>query len=49
MHKTEINKTEIANNQTSESEPIVRAKVNELEKLVQFDTYEEINVCGQKV
>ena len=31
MHETEINKSEIANTQMSESEPIVRAKVNELE------------------
>ena len=34
MHGTEINKTEIANNQMSEMEQIVRTKVNELEKLV---------------
>ena len=27
----------------------VRAKVNELEKLVRSDTYEEINVCRQNV
>ena len=49
MHETEINITEIANKQKSESEEIVSAKVNELEKLVQFDTYEEVNDNGQKV
>ena len=49
MHETEINITEIANKQKSESEEIVSAKVNELEKLVQFDTYEEVNYNGQKV
>ena len=49
MHETEINITEIANKQKSESEEIVSAKLNELEKLVQFDTYEEVNDNGQKV
>ena len=49
MHETEINITEIANKQKPESEEIVSAKVNELEKLVHFDTYEEVNDHGQKV
>ena len=49
MLETEINITEIANKQKSESEEIVSAKVNELGKLVQFDTYEEVNDNGQKV
>ena len=32
-----------------ESQEIRIAKENELEKLVQFDTYEEVTDCGQKI
>ena len=47
LHETKM--TDIANKQKSESEEIVSAKVNEIEKLVHFDTYEEVNDRGQKV
>ena len=49
--ETEININEITNTrkQKSESEWIVSVKVNELEQLVMFETYEEVNDYGQKL
>lgn len=46
--ETEINIAEITNNKGSESKKINIAKENELEKLVQFETYEEVVDCGER-
>ena len=46
--ETEINIAEITNSKGSESKEINIAKENELEKLVQFETYKEEVDCGQR-
>ena len=47
--ETEINITETSSNKSLDSSEINIAKENELEKLAQFETYEEVADCGQKV
>ena len=48
IHETEINIAATTKSKKPESKEISIAKENELEKLVQFDTYEEVTDCGQK-
>ena len=47
--ETEINITETSSNKSLDSSEINIAKEIELEKLAQFETYEEVADCGQKV
>ena len=47
--ETEINITETSSNKSLDSSEINIAKENELEKLAQFETNEEVADCGQKV
>ena len=46
--ESEINITSITNSLRSESKEVTIAKENELNKLAQFDTYQEVTDCGQK-
>ena len=49
MHEWEkICETEINITEVTKSREISTAKKNEVEKLVQFQTYEEVTDCGQK-
>ena len=49
--ETEINITEVSKSESlgSKETDIANLKENELEKLAQFETYEEVSDCGQKV
>ena len=47
--ETEINITEVSKSESLGSKETDIAKENELEKLAQFETYEEVSDCGQKV
>ena len=46
--ESEINITSITDSLRSESKEVTIAKENELNKLAQFDTYQEVTDCGQK-
>ena len=47
--ETEINMTAVSDNMRSKDKDIIMAKENELDKLAQFGTYEEVVSSGQKL
>lgn len=47
--ESEINMTSVSHNQSANSQEVTKAKENELEKLAQFRTYEEVLDSGQRV